>query len=158
MHFFLGTKAKEVTGPDLKIECLWCGRSTTAHSRKCTERLTLFHILPLFPFSNVFVRCDSCHKDMIARCSLEELANRNPLTLKFLLVKRVSFIGKACIVLGFLLCWAFFLGLVPAIIGYIYGRKYGGKMKRIALIGLILNLLSPLIFITLAMLAQFLKG
>jgi len=156
MHFLLGTIAKDVAGSELTVDCLWCEQQSTAHSRELTERLTLFHILPLFPLKTVFVRCDSCHKDMVAKCSLEELSQSNPLTLKYLLVKRVSFVGMVCIALGLLLCWAFYVGLIPAIIGYVYGRKYGGRMKRIALVGLILNILSPLIFIPLVMVIQFL--
>ncbi len=156
MHFLLGTIAKEVPGPELTVDCLWCGQQTIAHSRKRTEWLMLFHILPLFPFRTVFVQCDSCHKDMIAKCSLEELAHSNPLTLKYLLAKRVSFVGKVCIALGLLFCWTPFCGLIPAIIGFVYGRKYGGKMKRIALAGLILNIFSPLIFVLLVMLIRFL--
>jgi len=157
MHFLLGTIAKEVPGPDLTVDCLWCGKQgVSAGSRKRTEWLMLFHVLPLFPFCTVFIQCDSCHNDMVAKCSLGELAQSNPLTLKHLLVKRVSFVGKVCIVLGLLLCWAFYVGLIPAIIGFIYGRKYGGRMKRTALVGLILNIFSPLIFILLAMLIQFL--
>jgi hypothetical protein len=157
MRFLLGTIAKEVPGSDLTVDCLWCGQQTNAHSRKRTEWLMLFHILPLFPFRTVFVQCDSCHKDMVAKCSLEELAESNPLILKHLLVKRVSFVGKACIVLGFLFCWTPLCGLIPAIIGYHYGKKYGGRMKRIAFWGLILNLLSPVIFFLLVLIVQALS-
>jgi len=158
MYFLLGTKANEVSGPDVAIDCLWCGKQgTNGHSRKRTEWLTLFHLLPLFPFHTVFVRCDFCQKDMLAKCSLEELAQSNPLALKNLLVKRVSFVGKVCIVLGLLLCWAPLVGLIPAIIGYIYGRKYGGGMKKWGRWGLILNLLSPLIALVLIRVAQLLS-
>jgi hypothetical protein len=157
MHFLLGTIANEVPGRDLEVDCLWCGQHAKAQSRNRTERLTLFHVLPLFPFNTVFVRCESCHKDMVAKCSLEELAQSNPLTLKHLLVKRVSIVGRVCIALGLLLCWAFYIGLIPAIIGYIYGRKYGGRMERIALVGLILNIFSPLICIPVIMVIQFLN-
>src|SRR6267142_6755606 len=125
MHILLGTKSKEVPGSDLTIDCLWCGKSgTNAHSRKRTEWLTLFHFLPLFPFHTVFVRCNSCQKDMVAKCSLEELTQSNPLTLRHLLFKRVSFVGKTCIVLGVLLCWAPLVGLIPATIGFCYRRNY----------------------------------
>jgi hypothetical protein len=155
MHFLLGTKAKDTPGPDVTIDCLWCGRQgTTAHSRKRTEWLTLFHLLPLFPFHTVFVRCDSCQQDMIAKCSLEELTQSNPLTLKHLLVKRVSFVGKVCIVLGLLLCWAPPVGWIPAIIGFIYGRKYGCWMKKWGGCGLILNLFSPLIAMVVILVVQ----
>jgi hypothetical protein len=158
MYFLLGTKANEALGPDVTIDCFWCGRQgTNAHSRERTEWLTLFHLLPLFPFHTVFVRCDSCQQDMIAKCSLAELAQSNPLTLKKLLVKRVSFVGKVCIVLGLLLCWAPLVGLIPAIIGFIYGRQYGGWMKKWGRWGLILNLLSPLIAFVLILVAQFLS-
>lgn len=158
MHFLLGTIAKEVPGSDLTIDCPWCGKQgTNAQSRKRTERLTLFHFLPLFPFHTVFVRCDSCQQDMVAKCSLEELPQSNPLTLKHLLVKRVSFVGNACIALGLLFCWTPWCGLIPAIIGYAYGRKYGGRMKRIAFWGLILNLLSPVIFVLLILVMQTLS-
>ena len=155
INFLIDTIGEEVPGPDLTIDCIWCGKQgASARSRKRTEWLMLFHILPLFSFHTVFVQCDSCHNDMVAKCSLEELVQSNPLTLKHLLVKNVSFVGRVCIVLGLLLCWAFFVGLIPAIIGYAYGRKYGGRMKKIALLGLILNLLSPLIFLVLYLIAQ----
>jgi hypothetical protein len=144
MFFLLGTKA-EVSGSDVTIDCLWCGRQgTNAQSHERTEWLTLFHFLPLFSFHTVFVRCDSCRKDMVAKCSLAELAQGNPLTLKHLLVKRVSFVGKVCIVLGLLLCWAPMVGLIPAIIGFVYGRRHEGWMKKMSLLGLILSLLSTL--------------
>jgi len=91
---------------------------------------------------------------MVATCSPEDLARSNPMTLKYHLVKRVSFVGRTCIVLGFLLCWAFLLGLIPAIIGYLYGRKYGGQMKKVAFWGLMLNIFSPVIFILLLTILQ----
>ena len=94
---------------------------------------------------------------MIAKCSLEELSQSNPLTLKHLLVKRVSFVGKSCIVLGLLFCWTPLCGLIPAIIGYLYGRKYGGRMQKIAFWGLILNLVSPVIFVLLVIVVQSLS-
>jgi hypothetical protein len=147
MHFFLGTKVNKISGPELTVQCLWCEQQTHAHSWRQTEWLTIFHFLPLFPFRTVFVQCDSCQKEMIATCSLEELGRSNPLTLKYHLVKRVSFVGKVCIALGWLLCWAFLIGLIPAIIGYVYGRKYGGTMKKIAFWGLIANIFSPVIFV-----------
>ncbi|GEM_PF-3338590 len=156
MHFLLGTIAKEVPGPGLEIDCLCCGRHTSARSRKRTEWLMLFHILPLFPFHTVFVQCDFCHKDMVAKCSLEELVQSNPLTLKQLLVKRVSFVGRVCIVLGLLFCWTPLCGLIPAIIGFVYGRKHGGWMQKWGSRGLILNLLSPLIFLLLVMVLMLL--
>ncbi len=155
MHFLLGTIGKEVPGPDLIIDCLWCGKQgVNAHSCKRTEWLMLFHILPLFPWHTVFVRCDACQKDMIAKCSLEELAQSNPLTLKYLMVKRVSFVGKIFIVLGLLFCWTPWCGLIPAIVGYFYGRKYGGWMKKWGRRGLILNIFSPLIFLLLVLLIR----
>jgi len=155
IHLFLGTKHTDFPGPDIIVNCLWCEKQqVSAHTRKRVEWLTMFRFLPIFPFRTVFVQCDSCHQDMIANCSMEEVARSNPLTLKYHLVKHVSFIAKACIVLGLLLCWAVYIGLVPAIIGYVYGRKYGGSMKKYALWGLILNIFSLPIFVLLAMLIQ----
>jgi hypothetical protein len=37
---------------------------------------------------------------------------------------------------GVLLCWAPLVGLIPAIIGFIYGRKYGGWMKKWGALGI----------------------
>jgi hypothetical protein len=145
MHFALGTIAKEVPGPELTVDCLWCGQQTNAHSRKRTEWLMLFHILPLFPIHTVFVRCDSCHKDIRAKCSLDELERSNPLTLKYLLAKCVSFIGKICIILGVLLCWAPLIGVIPATIGFFYHREYGNWMSKMSICGLVLSSLSTLL-------------
>jgi len=39
INFLLGSIAKEVPGPDLEIDCLWCGQHTNARSRKRTEWL-----------------------------------------------------------------------------------------------------------------------
>jgi hypothetical protein len=147
MHFLLGSTAGEIPGPQLTVDCLWCGRLTTARSRERIERLTLFHLIPLFPFHTIFVKCNSCHQDMVAKCSLQELSASNPMTLKYLLVKKISLVGKACVILGLLLCWAFWIGLIPAIIGFIYGRRYGGWMKKWSFVGLILNIFSPVIFV-----------
>lgn len=145
MHLFLGTKRADILGSDITIDCLWCGKQgTNAHTRKQVEWLTLFHLLPLFPFRTVFVQCDSCKKDLVAKCSLEELLQCNPVSLNYVLVKRVSFVVRVCIVLGVLLCWAPFIGLIPAIIGFFYGRKYGGWMKTMSIWGLVLSILSTL--------------
>jgi hypothetical protein len=158
MHFLLGTISKEIPSSDLIVDCLWCGQQqTNAHVRQRTELLMLFHLIPLFPLRTVFVQCSSCHQDMVANCSLEELAQSNPLTLKYILAKRMSLVGKVCVVLGLLLCWAFWIGLIPAIVGFIYGRRYGGWMKKWGTVGLILNLLSPLIFILLLMIVRLLS-
>jgi hypothetical protein len=144
MHFALGTIAKEVPGPELIIDCLWCGQRANALSRKRTEWLMLFHILPLFPFKTVFVRCDLCQKDMVAKCSLEELKRDNPLALKCFLAKRISFVGKTCIILGVLLSWAPLIGLIPATIGFFYRREYGNRMRKMSICGLVLSSLSTL--------------
>ncbi|MGA9777893.1 MAG: hypothetical protein WBS33_06440 [Verrucomicrobiia bacterium] len=105
----------------------------------------LFHVLPLFPFRTVFVQCDFCHKDMAAKCSLEQLAQSNPMTLKQLLVKRVSFVGRVCIILGALLCWAPLVGLIPATVGFFYRRQYGNPLKKLSIVGLVLSSLSTLL-------------
>ena len=76
MHFLLGTTAKDLRGPGLAVDCLWCGKQTNAHSWQRVEWLTLFHILPVIPFKTVFVKCTSCDKDMLAACTLEELKSR----------------------------------------------------------------------------------
>jgi hypothetical protein len=144
MHFAFGTIAKEVSGPELIVDCLWCGQHANAHSRKRTEWLMLFHILPLFPFNTVFVQCDLCQKDMVAKCSLEELGRGNPLTLKYFLAKRMSFVGKTCIILGVLLCWAPLIGLIPATIGFFYRREYGYWMRKMSIGGMVLSSLSTL--------------
>ncbi len=149
MNFLLGTIAKEIPGPELNVHCLWCGKDAHAQSRRRTEWLMLFHIVPLFPLRTVFVRCGACQQEMLAKCSLEELDQINPLTSKYHLAKRVSFIGRSCILLGLLFCWAPLVGLLPAIVGFFCGRKYGGRMQKWGSIGLILNLLSPLIFLLL---------
>ncbi|MEI7533689.1 MAG: hypothetical protein WCK57_04915 [Verrucomicrobiae bacterium] len=144
MHFALGTIAKEVPGPKLTVDCLWCGQQTNAHSRKRTEWLMLFHIVPLFPFHTIFVQCDSCHEDMVAKCSLDELGRSNLPTLKYLLAKRVSFVGKVCIIIGVLLCWAPLIGVIPATIGFFYRREYGNWMRKMSICGLVVSSLSTL--------------
>lgn len=43
MHFVLGTIAKEDPGPDLTIDCLWCGKeglSALLAGRGCPSRST----------------------------------------------------------------------------------------------------------------------
>ena len=156
MHLFLGTKTSNISGPAVTVHCLWCERQTSVQSWKQTDWLLLFHLVPLFPVRTVFVQCDACHQEMIATCSLEDLARSNPLTLKYHLVERVSFVAKVCIALGWLLCWAFWLGLIPAIIGFVYGRKYGGTMRKLAWWGLMVNIVSPLIFCLILALIDFL--
>lgn len=145
MHFLLGTRSKEDPGSELTIDCLWCGRQTTAQSRKRTEWLMLFHLIPLFPFHTIFVRCDLCHQDMVAKCSLGELTGSNPLAMKYLLVKDVSFVGKICIWLGVLLCWAPLVGLIPAFIGFFYRHQYDVWMRKMSIWGLVLSMLSTLL-------------
>jgi len=156
MHFLLGSKGSEVPGPEVTVDCLWCGKTGMAQSRKLTEWLTLFHLLPLIPFRTVFVRCDKCGKDMVAKCSLEELAQSNPLTLKHLLSRRVSLVGRVCIVLGVLLCWAPLVGVIPATIGFFYRRASGPWMRRLSIFGFVVSVFITSSLLLLGILVKFL--
>jgi len=80
--------------------------------------------------------------DMIAKCSFEEVTRANPITLSHLLFKRVSFVGKLCIMLGVLLCWAPMIGVIPAVIGFCYRKQFGHALRVARIIGLILSLLT----------------
>jgi len=56
----LGSKVYNDAGPEVAIDCLWCGRqSVKARTRQQTEWLTLFHFFPLLRIRNVFVRCSA---------------------------------------------------------------------------------------------------
>jgi hypothetical protein len=81
---------------------------------------------------------------MIANCSFAEIARSNPTATSLRLVKNVSFVGKVCILLGALLCWAPMIGLIPAGIGFLYRKQYGRWMKALSWFALILSLLSTL--------------
>ena len=81
---------------------------------------------------------------MIAKCSLGEVANSNLLTLKYLLVKRDSFVGKVCIALAVLLCWAPLIGLIPAVIGFLYRNEFQNWVRKMSLVVLIISILSTL--------------
>ena len=145
MHLFLKTRVKEDRGSDVVINCLWCNRQgVSAHTRQRTEWLKLFHFIPIARFRTVFVKCSACGKDMIAKCSLEEVVNSNPLTLKYLLVKRVSFVGKVCIALAVLLCWAPLIGLIPSVIGFLYRNEFQNWVRKMSLVVLIISILSTL--------------
>jgi len=151
----LGTKYDETAGPSTTVDCLWCGKqATTATARERSEWLMLAHLVPIFRMRTVFVRCDTCAKDMIAKCSMDEIARGNPMTLREFLVKRVSFVGKVCIVLGLLFCWAPFVGLILNVIGFLNRNAYGAVLKAMSYTGLILSLLSTALGIVGAVLSK----
>src|SRR4051794_39299146 len=135
----LGGKIHTNAGPVVAINCLWCGRqSVRAQSRLQTEWLTLFHLFPLLRMRNVFVRCSGCGKDMIAKCSFAEVATS--VTLQPHLAKPQSLVGRVCIVVGLLLCWAPGIGVIPAAIGFLFRKQFGSAMRTMSWIGLGLSL------------------
>src|SRR6266478_3178968 len=151
----LGSKVYNDAGPEVAIDCLWCGRqSVKERTRQQTEWLTLFHFFPILRIRNVFVRCSACGKDMIARCSLAEVEHSNPVTLQHHLIRSESFVGRVCILVGLLLCWAPIVGLIPAIIGFFYRSQFGTAMKTLSRIGLILSLLTTALGITALLLSH----
>ena len=139
----VSAKVYSNAGPQVSVNCLWCGqRSVKALTREETGWLTLLHLVPILRIRNVFVRCSACGNDMIAKCSLADVARINPLTLQHHLAKRKPIVGRVCILLGVLLCWAPLIGLIPAAIGFFFRNQFGQALKTLSLIGLILSLLT----------------
>lgn len=139
----LGSKVYVEAGPEVAADCLWCGhQSVRAKVRRETGWLTLFHFVPIFRLRNIFVRCSACGKDMIAKCSLADLVCSNPITLRHYLIKRQSFVGRVCILLGVLLCLAPMIGVLPAVIGFFYRKQFGCPMMALSWIALIISLIS----------------
>lgn len=139
----LGAEVYTDPGPDVSVDCLWCGRqSVQAQTRRETGWLTLFHLVPFFRIRNVFVRCSACGKDMIAKCPLADLSSSNPVTLRHHLIKSQPFVGLVCIWLGVLLCWAPGIGLIPAVIGFFYRNEFGRPLRTLSAVGLLLSVLT----------------
>jgi hypothetical protein len=109
--------------------------------------MMLLHLVPLFRWRNVFVQCQSCRRDFIARCSIQGLQQANPLTLQHNLIKRVSFVAKACAVLGLLLCWAPLIGIIPATIALLMTRRRPGWVANASVVAFVLSALSSLILL-----------
>lgn len=150
-----GAKVYNDAGPEVAVDCLWCGRqSIKAQTRQETGCLTLLHFVPLLRIRNVFVRCSACGKDMIAKCSLADVARSSPITLQHHLIKCQSFVGRVCIILGVLLCWAPMIGVIPAVIGSLYRNQFGRAMRTLSRIGLILSLLTSALGITALLLSR----
>ena len=146
MHIILGGKSQDSEHLPITINCPWCNqRGITASAWERTEWLTLFHIIPVMRFRTVFVRCQSCKKELIARCSFKELVNRNPNSLQLLLAKRVPLITTVCAIIGLLLCWAPILGLIPALVAFLSSRRQSGWVSKASIIGLILSSCSTLL-------------
>jgi hypothetical protein len=143
-----GAKVGNEAGPELDVDCLWCGgQSVKGQTRIETGWLNLFHLVPLLRIRNVFVRCSVCGKEMIAKCSPADLAQSNPVTLRQQLIKPQPFIGLVCIWLGVLLCWAPIIGVIPALIGFFYRNRFRGAMRILSWVGLSLSLIaSALVF------------
>lgn len=150
-----GARVFNETGPEVSVDCLWCSRQAVrAETRRETGFVTLFYIVPVFPVRNVFVRCTACRKEMIARCSWADIARSSPVTLQHHLIKSQSFVGLVCILLGLLLCWAPMIGLIPAVIGFVYRSQFGSGMKRLSKIGLICSLLTTVIGVAAMLLSR----
>jgi hypothetical protein len=146
MHLSFGASIKEIPGPDLTIDCLWCGKNRiVGHTRERTEWLKLFHLIPVFRLRTVFLQCNECGQDMIAKTSLNDLPTCNLLTLKYQLVRPSFLAEKLFLLLGIVLCWFPVVGFPFAAVGYFYGRKLKGKYHVAALIALVVALLSTLI-------------
>lgn len=126
----------------LQITCPWCGRTGTGISYEQTDWLRLLHLVPLFRWRNVFVRCFTCKKELVARCSLAELQQFNPLTRQHYLVKRVSFVAQTCAILGLGLCWAPLVGIIPATIAFIMTRRSPGWAAKVSVVALALSALT----------------
>lgn len=129
----------------LNIFCQWCGKESPASAWTQTDRLMLLHLIPLFRWSNVLVQCQSCEREFLAKCSLSELRSVSPLTLQHLLVKRVSFVAKACAVLGLLLCWAPLIGMIPSTIAFIMTRRQPGWVAKVSVIGFFISIVTTVV-------------
>lgn len=152
----LGAKVYNERGPEVAVDCLWCGRqSVKGQTRRETGWLTLVHLVPVFRIRNVFVRCSSCGKEMLAKCSLADLAHINPVTLQHHLSKSQPFVGRVCIWLGVLLCWAPMVGAIPAVIGFFYRNEFGRAMRTLSWIGLSVSLLTTALLMALVLPLRF---
>jgi hypothetical protein len=150
-----GCKVYSEAGPEVTVDCLWCGRqAVNAKTRRETELLTLFHLVPVFRHRNNYVRCSSCRREMIAKCAWGDVVSSSPATLQHHLVKSQSFVGRVCILLGVLLCWAPMVGAIPAVIGFFYRNQFGRAMKTLSRIGLIVSLLTTVLEVIMLLLSR----
>ncbi len=133
----------------LTITCQWCGCTGPALAWSQTDWVLLLHLIPIFRWRNVFVECQTCKRDFLARCSVRELQQANPLTLQHYLVKRVSFVGKVCALLGLFLCWAPLIGIIPATIALLTTRRHPSWVAKVSVVAFILSVLFSLLFLVL---------
>lgn len=111
-----GVQSRTTEGPALVLRCSVCDKQTSATSFQYGERLTLFHLIPLSPWTETnYVRCDSCRQLFVAPgVSILELPSYDPETLGSLLIRRVGLVPTALAVLGLLFSPAPIIGFVLA--------------------------------------------
>jgi hypothetical protein len=108
-----GVQSRSVAGPNLRMRCSVCDMLTNATSFQYGERLTLFHLVPLSPWTETnYVQCETCRQQFVSSIRVGDLPGYDPDTLGSLLIRRVGLVPCALALLALLLSPLPLIGLL----------------------------------------------
>jgi hypothetical protein len=127
------SKTKRTRGPDIRVDCLWCGeQGASAITFTTEEHIRLYGLIPVPAQRETHVVCETCGADRLTRLTFEELAAGQPGVIADQLYDRVSVIAKALAVLAALLFCLPFVGLGLGIAGLVADRRARGWPFRLS--------------------------
>lgn len=155
MDILITSRTRKFPGPTVHINCPVCQtENAEAESLKQVDQLGLFYIIPLFRFTNTFVTCTECHKELMSAVSIDEIEKFSPQDLSSHLSVRVSFVSKAVAVLSMLLFFMPIVGLGLGVLSILLNLRTTGWPKTLSYIS---TTLAALITITLLVLLSLNK-
>ena len=132
-----GVQSKSVAGPNLRMRCSVCDMLTSATSFQYGERLTLFHLIPLSPWTETnYVQCVTCRQQFVSSIRVCDLPTYDPDTLGSLLIRRVGLVPCALALLALLLSpfpmVGLLLGAIALAVNWRRPRHWTRTISRVA--------------------------
>jgi hypothetical protein len=137
---WITAERSEAEGPPLTINCPKCrAASVRGIPRVVEEPIRVLHLVTVFTFRNVFVRCEACGQSLVSSTNnLDELYRLSPAALSNTLTPYTSGVGRALVILALALFWFPFLAPLLAIGGYVMTRRHP-RWRRLAILSLVLS-------------------
>src|SRR5689334_21031979 len=106
MSIHIGTQTITATGPTVQFDCPACGAAgVTSEVSEAVERSKLYHVIPLFTFTETWVTCPSCRRRLTVAAPLSRLADLPPEAVTLLIRYRAPRSAAVLAVLSCVLFW-----------------------------------------------------
>ena len=147
-HLFWGTSYERSGDVQIRVDCGQCGRSQVPSiAFDQTEKLMLFHCIPILCWHNTFVTCGNCGCKLTLSLRCEDLRRSHEGDLRHFISYNESIVLKFLTIVS-LLCFIFpILGTILAAITLYVARKSTTWVRKVAVVAFVLSLLPSLFLI-----------